>query len=63
MKPSAEWDSITPVPIKQLYSSILEGQLEVELPLVNKLAPERAVELGYVVAMSIHHHMEFQVQP
>lgn len=61
MKPCAAWDGYTPVPLQQLYSSILHGRLDLRLPLANAQAPDRAMLLSRVVGMPVQQHLQLQV--
>ena len=62
MKPCAAWEGYTSVPLEQLYSCILEGRLDLRLPLANGQAPERAILLSRLVAMPIEQHLKLQVR-
>lgn len=61
VKPNAAWEGLTPVPMEELFSSILEGRMELRLPLANGLAPERAILIRSLVAMPIEQHLQLQV--
>lgn len=63
VKPNAAWEGITPVPMEELYSSILEGRMDLRLPLANGQAPEMAILLSRLVAMPIEQHLQLQVIP
>ncbi len=45
----------------ELYSSILEGRLDLRLLLANGKAPERAILLSRLAAMPPQQHMQLQV--
>ncbi|KAK9846228.1 hypothetical protein WJX84_007572 [Apatococcus fuscideae] len=60
--PGPGWDECTPAPMEQLYSAILEGRLDLRLPLANGQAPERAILLSRLVAMPAQQHMQLQAQ-
>ncbi len=62
MKPSAAWEGHTPIPLDQLYSSILHGRMDVRLPLANAQAPERSMQLGRIVEMPVQQHLQLQVR-
>lgn len=59
--PNAAWEGLTPVPLEELYSSILEGRMDLRLPLANGLAPERAILFRRLVAMPVEQHLQLQV--
>lgn len=61
IKPLAAWDTCTLVRIEELYRNILEGQLDMLLPLANKQAPEQPVALGRLIAMPVRQHLQLQV--
>lgn len=61
MKPCAAWEGYTPVPLGLLYSSILQGRFEMQLPLANAQAPDRTMLLSQIVAMPVHQHLQLQV--
>ena len=63
VKPNAAWEGITPVPMEELYSSILEGRMDLRLPLANGQAPEMSILLSRLVAMPIEQHLQLQVIP
>ncbi|KAK9858389.1 hypothetical protein WJX84_009546, partial [Apatococcus fuscideae] len=62
IKPCTAWEGCTPVPLEQLYSSILEGRLDLRIPLANGQAPERAILLSRLVAMPVRQHLQLQAQ-
>lgn len=47
--------------MEELYSSILEGRMDLRLPLANGLAPERAIQFRHLVAMPVEQHLQLQV--
>lgn len=47
--------------MEDLYSSILQGRLDLRLPLANARAPDRAVLVSRLVAMPVKQHMQLQV--
>ncbi|KAK9859389.1 hypothetical protein WJX84_012025 [Apatococcus fuscideae] len=62
IKPSSAWASCTPVPVEQLYTCILEGRLDIHIPLATDQAPEKAVVLRTLVAMPAELHLQMQAQ-
>ncbi len=61
MRPCTEWQGCTPVLMEDLYSSILEGRLDLLVPLANGQAPERTTVLRHLVAMPAQQHLQLQV--
>ena len=59
--PCAAWVGCTPVPMQQLYSSLLEGRLELRVQLANGQAPESIITLRRLLAMPIQQHLQLQV--
>ncbi|KAK9858381.1 hypothetical protein WJX84_003691 [Apatococcus fuscideae] len=60
VKPCEAWAGCTPVPLEQLYSCILEGRLDLSLPLANRQAPESTIFLSRLVAMPVQQHLKLQ---
>ena len=59
MKPNAAWKDCTPVPLEQLYSSILAGHMDLPLPLANAKA-NGGMLLSRLVAMPIQQQLQLQ---
>lgn len=49
--------------MEQLYSAILDGRLDLRLPLANGQAPEQSILLSRLVAMPAQQHMQLQASP
>lgn len=47
--------------MEQLYSAILEGRLDLRLPLANGQIPDRSILLSRLVAMEAQQHVRLQV--
>lgn len=46
----------------ELYKNILEGHLEMLLPLANGQVAEQPITLGRLIAMPAQQHMQLQVR-
>lgn len=60
-QPGPGWNECTPAPMEQLFSAILEGGLDLRLPLANGQIPERSIPLSRLVAMEAQQHVRLQV--
>ncbi len=61
VKPGPAWEDCTPVPMDQLYCSILEGRTSLQLPLDIGQTTERMITLGRLSIMPVKQHLQLQV--
>ena len=56
--PHPEWAEASPMPMAQLYTALIEGQLDLPLPLPH-MHPSRTVTLGQIAEMSMSDFAAF----